>query len=79
MASAALTETSSIHPWVTASTTGTTAATATMIRPCAIVSSPEASGSRGLLMRSISTSVIWLMPTMKTFTARAASRVQTTS
>ena len=33
--------------------------------------SPAAIGSNGLLMRSISTSSIWLMPTMKTFTHQA--------
>jgi hypothetical protein len=64
IASAASTITSSIGPCVSASTTGSTPAAATMARACAAVRSPAASGSAGLLMRSISTSSIWLMPTM---------------
>jgi hypothetical protein len=79
MTSAAPTDTSSTRPWVTASTTGTTAHSATIRRAAGTDSSPAAMGSSGLLMRSISTSSSWLMPTMKTFTHQPASRTQTRS
>jgi hypothetical protein len=69
------TATSSAAPCVIASATGTAAATATIQRPASGLRSPAAMGSAGLLMRSISTSSSWLMPTMKTFTHHAATSV----
>jgi hypothetical protein len=52
---------------------------ATILRPASAVSSPAATGSSGLLMRSISTSSSWLTPTMKTFTQRPATSTQNRS
>ena len=79
MASATPTATVSSTPWVTAMSTGATAATATIRRAASSDRSPAAIGSHGLLRRSISTSSIWLMPVMKTFTHRPASRVHSRS
>jgi hypothetical protein len=58
---------------------GAMAATATIRRAAPSERSPAAIGSHGLLRRSISTSSTWLMPVMKTFTHRPASRVQSRS
>ena len=55
------------------------AATATIRRAASSDRSPAAIGSHGLLRRSISTSSIWLIPVMKTFTHRPASRVHSRS
>ena len=52
------------EPPSAAPTKATTPIVPTSRRPARIDSSCEASGSRGLLIRSISTSVIWLRPTM---------------
>jgi hypothetical protein len=64
---------------VTASTSGITADAATIRRAATRLRSPAAIGRNGLLMRSISTSSIWLIPTMKTFTHQAARSVQSRS
>ena len=59
--------------------TGTTAHAPTIQRAAPIDSSPLASGRNGLLTRSISTSVISLTPTMKTFTHQPATSVHARS
>ena len=79
MASATLTATSSVAPCVAAMTIGAMAATATIRRAASSDRSPAAIGSHGLLRRSISTSSIWLIPVMKTFTHRPASSVHSRS
>jgi hypothetical protein len=60
---------------VTASISGTTVQTITIARAPGNDSSPAAIGSHGLLMRSISTSVIWLTPTIAMLTIRPTSSV----
>ena len=62
--SAAATAASSSAPCVSASASGSAPAAATIHHARSTLRSPAAIGSRGLLTRSISTSVIWLMPTM---------------
>ena len=62
--SAAATAASSSAPWVSASASGRTAAAPTIHHARSSDRSPAAIGSPGLLTRSMSTSVIWLMPTM---------------
>ena len=79
MSSATPTATSSSAPWVIAIATGAMAATATIRRAASSDRSPAAIGSHGLLRRSISTSSIWLIPVMKTFTHRPASSVHSRS
>ena len=53
-----------------------TAHATTIRRPAAGLRSPAATGRNGLLIRSISTSSSWLIPTMKMFTHQAATSVQ---
>ena len=79
MASATPTATVSAAPCVTAISSGTMAAAATTRRAVSSDRSPAAIGSHGLLSRSISTSSIWLIPVMKTFTQRPASSVHSRS
>jgi hypothetical protein len=63
-------------PWVRPSPTGTAAQTATIRQAASTDRSPAARGRCGLLTRSISMSVIWLTPTMATFTHAPASITQ---
>ena len=79
MASATPTATVSATPWLTAISSGAIAATATTRRAASSERSPAAIGSHGLFRRSISTSSIWLIPVMKTFTHRPARRVHSRS
>ena len=79
MSRATPTATSSSAPCVTAIATGAMAATATIRRAASSDRSPAAIGSQGLLRRSISTSSIWLIPVMNTFTHRPASSVHSRS
>src|SRR4051794_17336628 len=74
--SAATTAAISTQRCVRARTSGIAAATATIRQAAGTDSSPAAIGSRGLLTRSISTSVIWLSPTIATLTPVPASSTQ---
>jgi hypothetical protein len=64
---------------VSAIASGSTVQAATIARAVPGDSSPAAIGSHGLFTLSISTSVIWLTPTIATFTASAAISVASRS
>jgi hypothetical protein len=78
-ASPAATAPVSNAPCVTAIASGSAVQTITIVRAPASERSPAAIGSHGLFIRSISTSVIWLTPTIAMFTASPATSVASRS
>src|SRR3954468_4110739 len=78
-ASAAATAIVSPAPCVSAMASGSAVAAKTISFAWPSVRSPAAIGRYGLLTRSISTSVIWLTPTIETLTASAATSVASRS